>query len=349
MKKVLVLAVIICMISAVNFSSADNIRGINIDFVTIGHPGNAGDTRTGVDQNGRALARPFGCGAVAYTYRIAKFELTNAQWDLFVSLAGAPAGTGGGYDTGSYYLGAQKPVGAVTWNEEAQFCNWLTSGDKSKGAYLFSGNNANAGAFLGIDREAAKATYGTIYVIPTESEWYKAAYFKAEPNVFSQYANGTNVAPPIKGAESNWGWGYAGMGVPWNVGTGLQEQNGTYDMMGNFWEWTETIFVDSSQNVYRVLRGGAFFNPDAYLISTTGFTDMFPYVENTTFTPRIVELAPCPTPLAGDLNGDCKVNFFDYAVFANAYIGVTNDWLSLMDIADTWLQCGKANPADCWQ
>jgi hypothetical protein len=34
---------------------------------------------------------------------------------------------------------------------------------------------------------------------------------------------------------------------------------------------------------------------------------------------------------------------------AGSYDGSTEDWLILKDIADTWLECGLANPADCWQ
>jgi hypothetical protein len=84
MKKVKVLAVIVCMMAAVNFASADTIRGINIDFVTIGNANNAGNTR--------AEANPYGCGAVSSNYRIGKYEVTNAQWNTFTAAAGAPTG-----------------------------------------------------------------------------------------------------------------------------------------------------------------------------------------------------------------------------------------------------------------
>ena len=65
-----------------NFSSADTIRGINLDFVTIGNAGNAGDTR--------AEANPNGCGAVGYNYRVGKYEVTNSQWNAFTAAAGVP-------------------------------------------------------------------------------------------------------------------------------------------------------------------------------------------------------------------------------------------------------------------
>ncbi|MGB8225779.1 MAG: hypothetical protein WCE45_02765 [Sedimentisphaerales bacterium] len=55
-----------------------------------------------------------------------------------------------------------------------------------------------------------------------------------------------------------------------------------------------------------------------------------------------------PKP-AGDLNDDYQVDFFDFAVLAGSYDGSTEDWLILKDIADTWLECGLTNPADCWQ
>ena len=61
---------------------------------------------------------------------------------------------------------------------------------------------------------------------------------------------------------------------PWNVGSGSQELNGTYEMMGNAWEWTEDCLstnyigapADGSSRVSedcakRVYRGGGWSGP----------------------------------------------------------------------------------------
>jgi len=42
---------------------------------------------------------------------------------------------------------------------------------------------------------------GTIYVIPTEDEWYKAAYYAGSG--YSLYAFGTDTAP-IAGTDTNY-------------------------------------------------------------------------------------------------------------------------------------------------
>ncbi|MBC8217612.1 MAG: SUMF1/EgtB/PvdO family nonheme iron enzyme [Planctomycetes bacterium] len=156
--------VLVATLIPVASASGDMVRGIGIDFVTIGNPGNPGDTRT--------EANPVGGGAVNYTYRIGKYEVTNAQWDAFVSAAGAPTGNPiTAYDQDVYWTGMYVPANQVSWYEAAQFCNYLTSGDKSRGAYRFSGDNSNPGDFVGIDRATAQAIYGTVYCLPTEDEW----------------------------------------------------------------------------------------------------------------------------------------------------------------------------------
>jgi hypothetical protein len=232
------------MIAVVNFASADNIQGINIDFVNIGNAGNAGNTLVMYDGT-------TGYGAVGYNYRIGKYEVTNAQWNAFTAAVGAPTGNDGGYNVSAFYTGAQQPANKVSWYEAAQFCNYLTSGDKSKGAYQFSGNNTNPGSFLSIDRISSISTYGTTYVIPTQDEWYKAAYFKPDGSGYSRYANGLNTIPA---ADNGWNYSGGSYNIPWNVGIGTIEQNGTYDMMGNVWEWNE--MVDGSG---RRLNGGAYW------------------------------------------------------------------------------------------
>ncbi|MBW8001143.1 MAG: SUMF1/EgtB/PvdO family nonheme iron enzyme [Planctomycetes bacterium] len=190
-KLILVVAV---LLTVVNVAAAVTIQGIDIDFVTIGNAGNAGDTRS--------EANPSGAGAVGYSYSIGKYEITNAPWDTFTTAAGAPTGNPDlAYDAAATWVGDNIPTNGVNWYEATQFCNYLTTGDKSQGAYLFSGDNTNPGDFLGIDRGSAVTAYGTVYVIPTEDEWYAAAYYT--PAGYSTYANSLETVPS---ADSGWNY-----------------------------------------------------------------------------------------------------------------------------------------------
>jgi formylglycine-generating enzyme required for sulfatase activity len=89
-------------------------------------------------------------------------------------------------------------------------------------------------------------TYGIAYFIPTEDEWYKAAYYTGSG--YSTYAYGTDTAP-VAGVDTNFN---NAIGQPWNVGTGTIEQNGTFDMMGNVHEWNEEFLVSGR------IRGGSY-------------------------------------------------------------------------------------------
>ena len=99
--------------------------------------------------------------------------------------------------------------------------------------------------------------YGVIYALPTEDEWYKAAYWTGdESDPWSLYANGTDETPTW-GTTEGWNYrtsDYAYGGDTWAVGYGAQEQNGTYDMMGNIGEWTE----DAYDSLRYVIRGGSY-------------------------------------------------------------------------------------------
>ena len=243
-KRELMILVVGVLLSVANVASATVVQGINIDFVAIGDAGNAGDTR--------GAASPSGAGSVAYGYSIGKYEITNGQWDTFVSAAGAPTGNpSNAYDTSASWTGTDVPTNEVSWYEAAQFCNYLTTGDKSQGAYQWSGNNTNPGDFTGIDRDSAISTYGMVYVIPTEDEWYKAAYYTGSG--YSTYANGTDTAP-VAGTDTNYD---SAIGHPWEVGNGTIEQNGTFDMLGNVFEWNETLFGSGSN---RGFRGGSYYS-----------------------------------------------------------------------------------------
>jgi len=47
------------------------------------------------------------------------------------------------------------------------------------------------------------------------------------------------------------------------------------------------------------------------------------------------------------LNSDCKVDFTDFAIFAEDWLQA-NDWLDLAMLADKWLDCNFALQEDCW-
>lgn len=280
----------LCAFMAVNTASADMVRGIDIAFVTIENAGNIPDTVSMVSDG------TTGYGSVGYEYQIGTLEITNSQWNTFVSTVGAPTGSDGyfyageAYDRSAYYVGAQQPMTCVSWYEAAQFCNYLTSGDKSLGAYLFSGDNTNPGGFLGVDRASAVSAYGIAYVLPTEDEWYKAAYYKPDGTGYSLYANGTDVAP-IAGVDARYG-GYTSV---WDVGTGSMEQNGTFDMMGNVIEWTETL---AESDAARHIRGGQHGSDSTILLPSHNNWDlMSSEIDNIGFRVAVVDdLTVVPLP-----------------------------------------------------
>lgn len=57
----------------------------------------------------------------------------------------------------------------------------------------------------------------------------------------------------------------------------------------------------------------------------------------------------CSNPPAGDLNGDCEVNFLDIVALGSIYTNSQANRITLKNIADTWLTCGYNNQSDCWK
>ena len=227
---------------------------VDIEFVDIGNAGNAADT-TG-----------YGDGAVSYDYKIGTFEVTAAQ---FAAVSSFDVNV---EDNANDPWSGLQPTASSSWYEAAKFANWLTSGDALQGAYGFS----NATTFTGVDRATALTTYGTIYVLPSEDEWYKAAYLKSDGSGYTTYATGDGL--PVPGTDAN----YNGANTaPWNVGSGSVENNGTYDMGGNVWEWGESAFSggEPTGGESRVDRGGSWNFNSSTLQSSNHFT-YNPVLEN---------------------------------------------------------------------
>ncbi len=225
-----------------------------IDFVNIGNAGNAADST--------------GYGSVGYNYQISRAEITIAQF--------AASGVGNGNE--GIGIDPNAPVTRVSWSEAAQYANWLTSANMNNGAYTITG-----GLVTAVDRATAITTYGTVYVLPTEDEWYKAAYFTGSG--YSLYANGTATPPGV--GDANWNTGGA-----WIVGSGAVEQNGTVDLMGNVWEWTESAVDGNFDTIGEdiAFRGTSYFQSNTALMKSSERATDDPTLEHPSVGVRIVAI-----------------------------------------------------------
>ncbi|MEN6452140.1 MAG: SUMF1/EgtB/PvdO family nonheme iron enzyme [Thermoguttaceae bacterium] len=271
----------------------------SLEFVTVGDPGNAADPSTGY------VYRRY--GSVGYAYQIGKYDVTVGQYCQFLNavaksdtyalyhsdmardyatLGIARSGSSGNYSyavTGSYSQAANCPVFDVDWGDAARFCNWLQNGQPAgaqgpgtteTGAYTLNGAVADS-ALMAITRNA-----GATYVIPTEDEWYKAAFYKGgSANAgYWAYATQSNATPvntlPDTGNHASFYDNYrTGTGTYTDtahhltpVGAFSQSPGpcGTFDMGGDVWQWSEGDVV----GMYRILRGGSWWDNSDYLASS---------------------------------------------------------------------------------
>jgi formylglycine-generating enzyme required for sulfatase activity len=181
---------------------------VTIVTVPVGNRGNAGD-----------LQSQGTFGAVAYNYRIGKYEVTNAEYTEFLNAKAAsdplalykPAmgsSTRGGITkSGSGtildpYVYAVKPnmgnnpVTFVSWYDAVRFANWLHNGqgggDTETGAYTLLGGTPTPSNGQSITRNA-----GATWFLTSEDEWYKAAYHNNDGATgnYWRYPTSTDVAP----------------------------------------------------------------------------------------------------------------------------------------------------------
>jgi sulfatase modifying factor 1 len=267
--------------------------GVTIDTVTVGNPGNAGEL-SGAGAGGYGPDRI--CGAVDYVFNIGKYEITAGQYTEFLN-AVADTDTYGLYNanmwsdkfgckiqrsgsSGSYTYDvaqdrANRPVNYVSWGDAARFANWLHNGQPTgaqdantteDGSYYLNGATTDA-QLLAVTRKA-----NATWVIPSEDEWYKAAYHKNDgvTGNYWDFPTGTNSVPsndlinPDPGNNANFNQGGYTIGSPYYrtpVGEFENSESpyGTFDQGGNVAEWHEAVI-----GPYRGLRGGSFGSLDFY-------------------------------------------------------------------------------------
>lgn len=257
----------VCTTQADTFGSGAN--EFTIEFVDIGNADNAADTT--------------GYGAVPYAYRISKHEISHETL-LTPGLANVTSGPWTG----------QQPAASVSWYEAAAFVNWLNTNSGYQAAYDLSFSNG-AWSMQLWDSDDAWTAGGTNlyrhknarYFLPSENEWYKAAYYNPSGANYFLYPTGSDT-PPAKSMGTNAGTAWYGqesfnfndlllkMASVYLAG-GLSSY-GTMGQGGNIWEWNETAFdgVNDGSSDDRTVRGGYAFSEDAIdLLSSTRF-GLFP-------------------------------------------------------------------------
>ena len=245
---------------------------VTIDWVSVENLNNAADTS--------------GYGAVSYNYAIAKNETTIAQYTVFLNAVAKSdpyglyntlmgtnlniAGISRSGDSGNYsysVIGSgNRPITYVSWYDAARFANWLHngqgSGDTETGAYTLNGTSS---AII------TKNEGATVW-IPSENEWYKAAYYDPTKNSgaggYWLHANQSDSMTSnnigAAGAANYRAGDYATTGNNnysssqnyltdvGAYGSNSDSYYGTNDQAGNVREWNDAVI----SVWYRGLRGG---------------------------------------------------------------------------------------------
>ena len=320
-------------------SVSDARAEVVIETVTVGDPGNSGDTRYPVPP-----VTSF--GGVAYTYNIGTFEVTAGQYRDFLN-AVDPAGSNpygvylinmeeatagckitwnagsttydfSGRPSGTEADWENRPVNFVSWGDAARFCNWLHNDqptgqlteDPAQDAGLTEdGSYYLDGATTVVELIAIVREPDATWVIPSEDEWYKAAYYDGGSDVYYDYSTISDNVPSNQlgdptdpGNNATFYDGGFTIGHPYyRTEVGAHENSdspyATFDQGGNLWEWNEAVLYVS----YRGLRGGSWGHDD-FELSAALRSYSNPSYENHDKGFRVAEVVPeqAPEVDAGD-------------------------------------------------
>ena len=244
-----------CQAGVVSFGSGAN--QFNMEFVTIGSPGNAVDT-TGA---------PSPAGGVGYVYGIGKYEVSEVMIDKYNA-----SQAGGVLQIAKNTRGPNKPATAVSWSEAARFVNWLNTSKGLHAAYKFTtqgvGDMIANWSPVDVDDYDPLQPYRSkraTFVLTNYNEFYKAAFYdihKPGGPGYWNYATGSDNAPvPVAfGTDAGTAvykqWPYIG---PADVqAAGGLSPYGVMGLGGNVWEWLENNanLMSWPNDPARLIRGG---------------------------------------------------------------------------------------------
>jgi sulfatase modifying factor 1 len=278
------------------FSCDSATQAVTIDTVPVGNADNAADTE--VMDDGTT-----GYGSVSYEYRIGKTEVTNAQYVEFLNavaasdpyglyhvvmsndtrggitrdglsgsytyeVKGDSIGNGPGGADGDNYTYGDKPVVWVSWYDSIRFANWLHNGqgrgDTETGAYTLGPLDSSG---IPIDSDSITRNPGAIWFLPSEDQWYKAAYHQNDgvTGNYWDYPTATDTVPDNNlpsadtGNSANFWDPSLTTGDPSYPMTDAgaytlsDSPYGTFDQGGNAIEWNETLISPFTRDI----RGGA--------------------------------------------------------------------------------------------
>lgn len=279
-------------------------QALTLDLVTVGNVGNANDAT--------------GYGGVNYEYQISTYEVTLLQYTAFlnavartdtyglynpsmgtaITMAGIAQANSPGTFAYSVIGDGNRPVTFVNWFDAARFANWLhhgqpvglqMAGTTEDGAYALSG--ATSGV-------AFSKSLSAQYWLPSEDEWYKAAYFQptaagGDVDGYWEHSMQTNNVPfsdqppgttpdntrvgnffEDDGLANGFNDGYAVYAggdalTPVGAYAASDSYYGTFDQGGNVFEWNDAVITGS-----RGLRGGAWNTGEGFLrASFRGYGD----------------------------------------------------------------------------
>ena len=304
-----------------------NSNQISISLVQVGAPNNPADVS--LSGTNKTATNQVGYGSVLMPYQIGTYDVKASEYCTFLNAVAKKSDPHGLYNTnmtsdpdvaciirsgdaisGYTYVSIDGrkdfPVTYVGWFAATRFCNWLENGQPT-------GDQTNGvtenGAFV-----AGVPVKGAAWSLPTEDQWYKAAYYLPStnntPGKYCSFGTDSNDAPGNKWEEAVVAnrANYSLNGIftmqtqPRLTPVGSFKSSaspwGAYDMAGELNQWTST-FDASGNNV--IIRGGSWKSQSSDELKSTTRRFTNPVLGSSTVGFRVVYNIP-PTPIVTHLD-----------------------------------------------